>query len=186
MKITEKLPVKQLFILAVVVQLAVLGFMIGKREYLLTHGQTVKLQCEPVDPRSLFSGDYVILRYTISDFNTKKFTKLNIHDETITTGDTIYLSLVVDKDGISRRAREVSKNLENLDPDKGPIIRGKITSAGYRWRIKYGLESYFVPQGQGKPLEKIMDDITVEAALSKQGEAAMRKLLIGGFPVTFY
>ena len=43
----------------------VLGF-VADREYDLRSGGEVVLQALPVDPRSLFQGDYAILTYEIS------------------------------------------------------------------------------------------------------------------------
>ena len=50
-------------------QAAVLGWMIWDRASLLANGREVVLEVIPVDPRSLFRGDYVILGYDISRFD---------------------------------------------------------------------------------------------------------------------
>ena len=44
-----------------------MSLQIGKSEYLLSHGKLIKLQLQPLDPRSLIQGDYVRLRYLISE-----------------------------------------------------------------------------------------------------------------------
>jgi len=49
-------------------QAAVLGWMIWDRTSLLANGREVVLEVIPVDPRSLFRGDYVILGYDISRY----------------------------------------------------------------------------------------------------------------------
>lgn len=41
--------------------------LIAQKENLLANGQVVHLELVPVDPRSLIQGDYMILRYSISD-----------------------------------------------------------------------------------------------------------------------
>ena len=46
--------------------LALVG-MIGVQQYTLNEGTPVLLETEPIDPRSLFRGDFVILNYAISD-----------------------------------------------------------------------------------------------------------------------
>ena len=48
------------------VQSAALGWMIWNRVMLLKTGREITLDVVPVDPRSLFRGDYVILSYPIS------------------------------------------------------------------------------------------------------------------------
>ena len=49
-------------------QAAVLGWMIWDRVSLLANGREVVLEVIPVDPRSLFRGDYVVFGYDISRF----------------------------------------------------------------------------------------------------------------------
>ena len=51
--------------------------------------------------------------------------------------------------------------------------------------VHYGLETYFVPQNQGRPIENSMADITVEIALAEDGDSAIRKLFIGSVEVEF-
>ena len=50
--------------------------------------------------------------------------------------------------------------------------------------VRYGLESYFVPQGEGKKIE-LMEKARLEvvAAVAPSGQAAIKRLLIDGVPV---
>jgi uncharacterized membrane-anchored protein len=50
--------------------------------------------------------------------------------------------------------------------------------------VRYGLESYFVPQGEGKKIE-LMERARLEvvAAVAPSGQAAIKRLLIDGVPV---
>ena len=50
----------------VLAQVFLLIGLIGQREYSLRHGTEVVLETRPVDPRSLFQGDYAVLLYEIS------------------------------------------------------------------------------------------------------------------------
>ena len=45
--------------------LAAVNTMIASKERILRHGQTMFFRLDPVDPRSLFQGDYMALRYNI-------------------------------------------------------------------------------------------------------------------------
>lgn len=65
-----------LFAAVLIAQLGALGWMIADRVRLLQSDRTVILQSEPVDPRSLLSGDYVILNYTISRFDSEELRDL--------------------------------------------------------------------------------------------------------------
>ncbi len=51
-------------------------------------------------------------------------------------------------------------------------------------RVRYGLESYFVPQGEGRKIE-LMEKARLEvvAAVAPSGQAAIKRLLIDGVPV---
>jgi hypothetical protein len=50
--------------------------------------------------------------------------------------------------------------------------------------VRYGLESYFVPQGEGKKIEQTRRALLeVVAAVAPSGQAAIKRLLIDGQPV---
>jgi uncharacterized membrane-anchored protein len=53
--------------LTLAVGLGVVNWQIVQKEQLATNGQVVLLQLAPVDPRSLFQGDYMRLRYALVD-----------------------------------------------------------------------------------------------------------------------
>ena len=76
--------------LVVLLQSAALIAMIGMKQYTLNTGTLVLLETEPIDPQSLFSGDYVILNYKISVLDLKKFGK-SLGD--FKRHDAIYLTL---------------------------------------------------------------------------------------------
>ena len=51
--------------------------------------------------------------------------------------------------------------------------------------MAYGLERYFVPQGEGRAIESARNEgkVSIVAAVTKQGRAAIKRLLIDGKPV---
>ena len=51
----------------VLIQVALLAVMVIDRVQILRDGAEVTLQTRPVDPRDLLRGDYVVLRYDISE-----------------------------------------------------------------------------------------------------------------------
>ena len=57
---------KRLFIAVIAVQIVFLLGLVGYRESILSLGRTAVLETVPVDPRDLFRGEYVVLRYEIS------------------------------------------------------------------------------------------------------------------------
>jgi uncharacterized membrane-anchored protein len=73
------------------------------------------------------------------------------------------------------------------------VIRGDITSAYRKAQedkettvsVDYGVESFFVPEGKGRPIEdeRNKDNVTVDVALGTDGRAAIKTLKINGQPV---
>jgi len=180
---------KKAFWIVVAAQIGVLCFMIGKRTWLLHTGKTVLLKCRPVDPRSLLSGDYVILNFAISNLGdssrTGKWRALNIFQETFKRHDTIFVALQKPKKSKYWEAVAVSHNPYQLRKKYPVIIRGKLLHT-HNYLVRYGVEQYFVPQFAGKKIERKLAQAAVEVALSKSGESAVKRLFIAGKEVTFY
>jgi uncharacterized membrane-anchored protein len=163
-------------------QTAALAWMVYDRLSLINSGREITLQTVPVDPRSLFRGDYVILNYEVSqakDVVTPKGIKRN---------DKVYVHLMRDAEG-----KWSVQKLTEIRPDiSGPsdvILKATVTNVIGRQknrsksvRLKYGIESYFVPEGTGKALEKKVRERTIAAivAVGRDGEAAIKGLDIAG------
>ncbi len=124
-------------------QFVVLIAMIVTPSMTLITGDTILLRVVPVDPRDLFRGDYVILRYEFSRVPPQGIPGLrSTVRSTDNQGQTVYVALVPEEDGKHWRASRVS--LEK--PTAGKFLRGQITG----WnRIEFGIESYFVQEGEG-------------------------------------
>jgi len=175
---------KAAFITIVIMQIAVLGVMIGNRVCLLDTGVKVLLKCEPVDPRSLISGDYVILNYEISSLAKDIYTGPNLNN--LKPNDTVYVAL---EKLINKKywvAKSFSTDYDTLRKSYPVIMRGTIKDTYSTIRIHYGIENYFVPQNQGLKIEQKMDDISVEISVSDTGESALSRLFISDREVTFY
>ena len=108
-----------------------------KKEKLLSDGKLVLLELTPVDPRSLMQGDYMRLRYAISDS--------------------------IEYDSISKRGFYVVKVEENGIAEKVRIQDGRIplnekeylieyTSKGWRG-VNIGAESFFFQEGEAEKYE---------------------------------
>ncbi len=105
------------FILLVLLQVALLVGIIAYRQYWVATGEKILLRTAPVDPRDLFRGDYVSLRYEISEL---RLDKLNVEEEFI-LGDKIYVVLEKAMDG-TFQASSVTKRL----PREKKFIQGQI------------------------------------------------------------
>jgi len=177
---------KILFPVIIAAQIAVPGFMIAKQELLLAKGTKVLLQCLPIDPRSLFSGDYVILNYEISQIDKDIISKSGITETDKLNNKAIYVALTPKSGGKYYTVSEVALDIEILKKHYPVIIQGRVEYASDTLQVKYGVESYFVPQREGRIIEESLRDVSVEVSISENGESAISKLFIADKEVKFY
>lgn len=159
--------------------LVLLGMMVPRSKALLT-GETILLRVEPVDPRDLLRGDYVILSYEISRVPPGGVVGLSgpggvrpdIGDFDRGRGQTVYVTLIPEPDGRHYRGGPVG-----IDPPAPGVkyIRGTLLN---RSQIRFGIESYFVQEGKGKEYEEAIRSrrLSAEVALTPDGSAALRGL----------
>lgn len=167
----------------VILQVAVLVFMAAKQEYILAAGEKILLKCQPVDPRSLFSGDYIILNYEITRIDLETITVKNGEKRSVDIDETIYIALDKSKADKYWRAVAASRDLDWLKSIHKTVIKGRI---GQRYNIKFGLEDYFVPQNQGREIERNLDSVHVEVSVMPDGSSALSKLFLNNKEVRFY
>ena len=161
----------------VLFQVLVLFGMMAPRGSTLLTGETILLRVVPVDPRDLLRGDYVILGYEISRVPPQGIEGLfgagggHFNEG---RGQTVYVTLVPEPDGRHYRGGTVSVN----PPPAGvKFIQGTLLD---RFRIEFGIESYFVQEGKGKEYEDAIRSrrLSAEVALTPDGRAALRGLRI--------
>ena len=153
------------FIVAMVAIVLVVGGLIYHQERIIQEGETTILATRPVDPRDLFRGEYVILRYAIESDDEVDLNASDMRDGTV-----LYIKLGEDSDGIAQ-VSEVSKRApRSFD---GLWIAGEITSGRVRFP---SIEQFYVPEGSGTPIERLGNDLHVEVVL-KDGEARVVNLL---------
>jgi uncharacterized membrane-anchored protein len=184
-----RIPRPALFVLAAAVQVALIAFMVLDRARILRDGAEVTLRTQPVDPRDFLRGDYVALRYDISTVPAGAL----FDQGGARSGLPVYVKLAPAADGYYQA---VSIHLEPV-PVAGQevMIRGQ-TRAGadcgsprhvfcFNIPVKYGLERYFVPQGEGREIESARNRgrVAVVAAVAPDGRAAIKRLLLDGKPV---
>jgi uncharacterized membrane-anchored protein len=145
---------KSVVILAVILQLLVLAYMAGEREYILRNGKIIHLRTAPIDPRDMFRGDYVRLNYEISRIPVNMIKDAEGLSE-IKKGAKIYARL---KEGPAGLHEMVGADLQK--PQEGLYLAGRIPypyrklQVGNPLWVKYGIEAYFVEQGKGREIEK--------------------------------
>lgn len=178
--------------LVLAVQVAALGWMIFERAHRLRTGEEVTISLAPIDPRDLFRGDYVRLRYEISTV----YPQTVGGDTDFERNDPVWIALEPDETGRSQPTG-VFKHPPPPLPDR-TVIQGRVRSAYNssspanladrcprpctRLSIEYGIENFFVPEGEGRKIETIRDTdrVAIVAAIDSNGKAAIKTLLIDG------
>lgn len=130
---------KWIIILAnLVILLVYFNYSVSTKEELLQDGKLVLLQLAPVDPRSLMQGDYMSLRYRLSE---------NVNSEHLPKRG--YCVVRLDSKGIAERLR--------FQQESTPLNKGEYLikyTAPDQWNINIGAESFFFQEGQAQKYEK--------------------------------
>ena len=191
--IIARVPLLLRYLLAALVLCGLILVIVVQRAGILRSGQEVRLETAPVDPRDLFRGDYVVLDYRIGTVNVPSNVTTSFK-----RGQRVFVTLRPDQ---NNKAKAVAIAAEQPAATGNDIvIAGFVTAtstcqlndAGTRdcklgsnaVGVRYGLETYFVPEGEGKKIE-VMARARVEvvAAVSPSGQSAIKRLLIDGVPV---
>lgn len=176
-------------VIVIALQTAALLVMVGMKQYTLSTGTPIVLKTEPIDPRSLFRGDYVRLNYAISQLPIDQLAG----DRTFERGDTIYVLLrqgdefweavsvhharppVVEKQ-IAIKGRVEFINQQSF------LRQGQPADPIKTINVKYGVENYFVPEGEGRVLErpKPGETVSIRLVVDRSGNAAIKAVLANG------
>lgn len=167
-------------------QIGFLGWMIVDRASVLRDGREVLLKVEPVDPRDLLRGDYVILSYGISRIPLSMIADIDELDEELTTRSTIIVRLHKAEDGYWEagnawvKAPPASAGAAEVD------IKGQIPALNRfhtlgEVRVAYGIERFYLPEGEGRAIERDMGTrpFAVRVAVSEAGKSQVKALLDG-------
>lgn len=176
------------FALAALIQVVLVGLMVYDRVRVLREGSEVTLQTRPVDPRDLLRGDYVVLTYDITNLPAGDLKDTPSQGR----GTPVFVKLARKGDfyeAVSVHAAPVPV------ADGEVLIRGRAIGGANcgsthrlfceRLHVNYGIERYFVPQDEGKAIERSRNEgqVSVVASVAPSGRAAIKRLLLGGKPV---
>jgi uncharacterized membrane-anchored protein len=160
-----------------VAQTAVLASMVIDRTLLLKNGREITLPIVPVDPRDLFRGEYVRLGYEISNVPA-----MLLSGPAPAANAAFYVTIQKNPQGGWTPVKVTATMPNETDPDR------VVLKARTRWPfptstwVRYGIESYFVPEGQGRRLEELARDrkMAARVAVDSGGNAAIKGLIIDG------
>lgn len=181
---------KRNILIVALVQALFLCGMVAAKQYTLNVGEPVLLETQPVDPRSLFRGDYVRLNYNINSIALDELAG----DDEFKQHETVFV--VLESDGTYHQAVSVHHEM----PESGStVIKGTVRYVqGGRWNpdtqqredgrfldVKYGIENYFVPEGTGRELELRWSDgeekrVDIRVAVDGRGNSGIKAVLVNG------
>lgn len=173
-------------IIVAALQTAVLAYMVGERAWGLRSGVEILLKTAPVDPRDLLRGDYVTLNYDISRVPVATLVGgLPAEDR---YSQIVSVRLKKQDDGYWGI---VESSFATLEPKPDTVV---LKSEAFDYytsmssdtiRVTYGIERYYVPEGEGREIEDARnhDRVSIAARVSADGQAHIRSLLLDGKPV---
>ena len=164
---------------AVLLLTLVLVAMVGLKQFTLTTGDNIVLETQPIDPRSLFRGDFVQLNYTINVLSPAEIGR----DTAFEKGDTVFVRL---------RRGDLYGQIVSVHKSYPPALEDHVVIKGRasfvrrngEMSVRYGIENFFIPEGEGLALERPPpgSKITVLVAIDRFGKSAIKAVLVDGEP----
>ncbi len=137
-------------ILAILFQFLILTGMYVNAGIPLWTGNEIKIKTIPVDPRSMFRGNYVRLRYEFTEIESLHFQKQDLRN-----GEKVYVILKPDVDDIYGFS-----SVSLGKPDSGIYLRCRINNNHFwsnnskHYKLKCGIEAFFLPKEKALAVEK--------------------------------
>lgn len=160
---------------AVCLQLVVLAGEYLSAQLPLWTGKEVRIKTLPVDPRSMFRGNYALLNYDISLIDAGDLPG----SEDLRNGEVVFVKLRADEKGDYIYA---GASLQR--PAEGVFLRGRLANRRYhdrrhKLRIKYGIEAYFAPREKAQAMEKVLRRQAVSVLMvADNGRAALKAVVV--------
>jgi uncharacterized membrane-anchored protein len=171
-------------VIVALAQTGVLAAMVVDRVRLLQTGREITLPIVPVDPRDFFRGQYVRLGYDISRVPARLLEGPLPH-----RNSPFYVTLEKGQDGAWKPVKLTRKLVQETSAErivlKARALHGRLfagTGADAQHFVRYGIESYFVTEGQGPRLEKLAQEKKLSAVIAVDGggNAAIKGVLVEG------
>jgi uncharacterized membrane-anchored protein len=176
-----------LLLVVALVQSAALFKMVYDRDRLLKSGREITMPTQPLDPRDIFRGDYVTLGYDISSLRKSNMPQQTTFDD-LRPGSIVYVMLTPDS-ATGWKGVSVTPDYPRQVAPTDVVLQARVKTL---WQaenksdallgVRYGIESYFVPEGTGKALETKVRERKIEAivAVDVNGTAALKGLVVDG------
>jgi len=163
-------------LLAVVVfQVLILAGEYINSVYPIWFGKEIRLKTIPVDPRSMFRGNYARLNYDITNIPLPAINE----GKSFRQHTTIYVSLKENDKGLYELA---GARLEK--PKEGIFIRGRLQYRHWFFDndrsgdIKYGIEAFFAPKERALQLERDLRNGGIAVVMvASNGKATLKDVI---------
>lgn len=175
-----------LYIAAIIAALLQTGVMLAgvqQRMSILRNGSEVVLRTVPIDPRDLMRGEYVILNYDISRLPVALVQGEPPHKSGL---NYIYVVMAKQKNDMWEPQRAQFEPANDLKDDE-IMLRGEMEAPMQRYNgstmpVTYGIERYYVPEGEGRVLEtaQIASKVDIVLSVNSKGVAAIRAIKVDG------
>ena len=159
---------------AIAFQLVVLAGMVVNAALPLWTGTEIRVRTVPVDPRSMFRGNYARLTY---EFGTLPENALR-EVEGLRPGEVVYVNLEPGEDDEYVFA---GASLER--PADGVFLRGRLVTISAPYRVRFGIEAFFAPKESALALEKdLRNGGTAILMVNGSGRTALKDVVANPMP----
>jgi uncharacterized membrane-anchored protein len=179
---------KRWFIAIVVAQLV---FLVGESVYYQVRRETgaeIRLKVVPVDPRSLFMGNYMTLSYDVSRLSAWQCKSHGLDTSTLGRNQTVFVGLAQ-----GMKFAKVVDIVLTIPPKHDPSIvyvRGRVTRNWSMMRgasgpsdiwVEYGIERYFIPEARQEEVNRMgRNNIVAIASVGPDGQAMLKGIEVNG------
>ncbi len=181
--------------LAVLLQLLVIGAIIAVHSYSLATGRPVLLKTAPVDPWDPMRGQYLNLSYEISRLAEDK---VRMDGLPYASGQQVWVTLHKGETYWDAVAVSPTRPAGNQVAAGDVVIGGRVmwsypepvpvpqppskpTTEVTQAFIRYGIEQFYVPEGEGQKIEANRTvQLSVEAVVDARGRALVRRVFADG------
>ncbi|WP_444946522.1 GDYXXLXY domain-containing protein [Microbulbifer sp. VTAC004] len=159
---------------AIAVQFLILAGLYVKAQVPLWSGEPIRVKTIPVDPRSMFRGNYARLNYGFSEIKKSALSA----GRQVRQGEVVYVSLKKSPSGLYEFS---SASFDK--PDEGIFLRGRISNTrpwgnDDSYRVKFGIEAYFAPKKKALQLEKdLREGGVAELMVAPSGQVSLKTVV---------
>ncbi|MFS1513801.1 GDYXXLXY domain-containing protein [Chengkuizengella sp. SCS-71B] len=162
------------FIIALILQVCFLLSISLSNYSVEWFGEELRLKTVPVDPRDLFYGDYVILHYEINDIPKTLWQEVNLPD----IGEKLTIGLIEEK------GYYTVASIGHVKPKDAVEAHIYLEAVVSKIRpnsifVEYGIEKYYVPEGEGRELEQQRGELDVIVKKAIWGNMKISRIEFG-------